>query len=179
MAYKLNMYKYLNEDMIDLVHEYLGTEKKQKILRAKILHMLDNSTRFVVSSINSFCDIKYSKTHPTECDKCNRPCEYCYINALENNNKLGVCNVCDYRNDKKMVPLNFKNFRKLPILQSWKILSTCGYEIFNEIIKGKPAFIDHPKRDIVYEIIYGPMEHRYTTEQFKTIQRLIRKFTIH
>lgn len=148
----MNLHHHIDEDSIKLVHEFLDTENKQRLIFKKIIPRLDKTVRYTA-----------------------KRCQHCYIDAIENDRKYGTCRVCMYLTCKTYKPLSFKQFVSMRLPRCWKIISGCGYDMFENIIKSKPPYLYHPKQDIVSEIRFGPMEHNYTMQEFDNLNRLLKK----
>ncbi len=147
----------LDVDSIAIVHEFLGTEKKIRFnFKYNIKPTIDESTRYVYI-IND------------------KPCIYCYVDAIEKNIKYGKCVVCSYyRQNLRYIPLSWNTFTKMITIRQWKIFANCGYDVFKLVIGNKQSYIDHKMSDISKEIIYGPYRHLYTKEKYNNIRKLLK-----
>jgi len=148
------MYNHIDENCINLVHEFLGTEINQRNKMSKVIPYLQESTKFV-------------------CYYNNIGCAFCYEDAIEHGKKYGKCVNCSHHDRKIYIPFTFKQYRKTEIDNMFKGFSKCGYDIFKLIIETRPCGFYDYKFEINYEIDYGPDSHYYSKDKYDKLVKLM------
>lgn len=130
----MNLHHYINDECIKLIHDFLGTEDQQRCRMSIVLPYLEESTKFV----NYYGE----------------NCGYCYENAVRQNKKFGLCNICI--NDKiNYQPYSFKQYRKINIHHMFHRYTIFDYELFKHILEVSDSRYYDYKYDLRKEIEQG------------------------
>ena len=102
----------------------------------------------------------------------NQPsCQYCYVEAIQNDTKFGICDLCHFTVITKFKPISFEKFKKIVDDKDWRFFANYNYELFELAIKNKDPCLNHYKSGVIYEISRGPLVFTNNSDQIRLLMQ--------